>query len=169
RAVLRRKQVRCSYHPQCVRPSRRSRLDASLWINRANALPIASARALRARAYRTASCSGWTLMFPAVVGFMVISLRLTCGWCILVRTASNGKNSRIVCKMGMDETSARSQPRLPSLDLLKGFEAAARLLSFTKAGAELYLSQSAVSRQIQELEEQLGVRLFQRRHRSLTL
>src|SRR5262249_57752153 len=95
-------------------------------------------------------------MFPAVVGFMVISLRLTCGWCILVRTASNGKNSRIGCKMGMDETSARSQPRLPSLDLLKGFEAAARLLSFTKAGAELYLSQSAVSRQIQELEEQLG-------------
>ena len=71
--------------------------------------------------------------------------------------------------MGMQEQAPRSQPRLPSLDLLKGFEAAARLLSFTKAGAELYLSQSAVSRQIQELEEQLGVRLFQRRHRSLTL
>lgn len=71
--------------------------------------------------------------------------------------------------MGMDEASTRSQPRLPSLDLLKGFEAAARLLSFTKAGSELYLSQSAVSRQIQELEEQLGVRLFQRKHRSLTL
>jgi DNA-binding transcriptional LysR family regulator len=52
---------------------------------------------------------------------------------------------------------------------LKGFEAAARLLSFTKAGEELFLSQSAVSRQIQELEEQLGVRLFQRRHRSLAL
>ena len=61
------------------------------------------------------------------------------------------------------------QPRLPSLDLLKGFEAAARLLSFTRAGAELYLSQSAVSRQIQELEEQLGVRLFERRHRALEL
>ena len=61
------------------------------------------------------------------------------------------------------------QPRLPSLDLLKGFEAAARLLSFTKAGEELYLSQSAVSRQIQELEEQLGVALFQRKHRALAL
>ena len=61
------------------------------------------------------------------------------------------------------------QPRLPSLDLLKGFEAAARLLSFTKAGEELYLSQSAVSRQIQELEDQLGVRLFERRHRALEL
>jgi DNA-binding transcriptional LysR family regulator len=63
----------------------------------------------------------------------------------------------------------RNQPRLPSLDLLKGFEAAARLLSFTKAGEELYLSQSAVSRQIQELEDQLGVRLFERRHRALAL
>jgi LysR family glycine cleavage system transcriptional activator len=61
------------------------------------------------------------------------------------------------------------QPRLPSLDLLRGFEAAARMLSFTKAGEELYLSQSAVSRQIQELEEQLGVRLFERRHRALEL
>jgi LysR family glycine cleavage system transcriptional activator len=61
------------------------------------------------------------------------------------------------------------QPRLPSLDLLKGFEAAARLLSFTKAGDELFLSQSAVSRQIQELEEQLGVPLFERRHRALEL
>ena len=64
---------------------------------------------------------------------------------------------------------ARPQPRLPSLDLLKGFEAAARLLSFTKAGEELHLSQSAVSRQVQELEEQLGARLFQRRHRALVL
>jgi DNA-binding transcriptional LysR family regulator len=54
------------------------------------------------------------------------------------------------------------RPRLPSLDLLKGFEAAARLLSFTKAGEELHLSQSTVSRQVQELEDQLGVRLFRR-------
>jgi LysR family glycine cleavage system transcriptional activator len=69
----------------------------------------------------------------------------------------------------MQKGNANSQPRLPSLDLLKGFEAAARLLSFTKAGEELYLSQSAVSRQIQELEEQLGVTLFQRRHRALAL
>jgi len=69
----------------------------------------------------------------------------------------------------MQNSHAKSQPRLPSLDLLKGFEAAARLLSFTKAGEELYLSQSAVSRQIQELEDQLGVRLFERRHRALEL
>jgi LysR family transcriptional regulator, glycine cleavage system transcriptional activator len=62
-----------------------------------------------------------------------------------------------------------SLQRLPSLDLLKGFEAAARLLSFTKAGEELHLTQSAVSRQMKELEEQLGAALFQRRHRALAL
>jgi len=58
---------------------------------------------------------------------------------------------------------------MPSLDLLVGFEAAARHLSFTKAGAELHLTQSAVSRQIKELEDQLGVSLFHRRHRALAL
>ena len=63
----------------------------------------------------------------------------------------------------------RKTNALPGLDLLVGFEAAARHLSFTKAGAELYLTQSAVSRQIKELEEQLGVTLFQRRHRALSL
>jgi LysR family glycine cleavage system transcriptional activator len=55
------------------------------------------------------------------------------------------------------------------LDLLHTFEAAARLLSFTKAGKELFLSQSAVSRQIQQLEQSLGVPLYERRHRSLAL
>ena len=69
----------------------------------------------------------------------------------------------------MRKGNVNSQPRLPSLDLLKGFEAAARLLSFTRAGEELYLSQSAVSRQILELEGQLGVALFQLNHRALAL
>src|SRR3954447_13589817 len=63
----------------------------------------------------------------------------------------------------------RNRNVMPSLDLLAGFEAAARHLSFTKAGEELYLTQSAVSRQIKDLEEQLGVELFHRRHRALTL
>jgi LysR family transcriptional regulator, glycine cleavage system transcriptional activator len=58
---------------------------------------------------------------------------------------------------------------MPSLDLLTGFEAAARHLSFTKAAEELFLTQSAVSRQIKELEDQLGVPLFHRRHRALVL
>ena len=63
----------------------------------------------------------------------------------------------------------RNRNALPALDLLVGFEAAARHLSFTKAGEELYLTQSAVSRQIKDLEEQLGVPLFERRHRALAL
>jgi DNA-binding transcriptional LysR family regulator len=58
---------------------------------------------------------------------------------------------------------------LPPLDLLRGFESAARHLSFTKAAAELFLTQSAVSRQIQALEEFVGVALFERRHKSLAL
>jgi LysR family glycine cleavage system transcriptional activator len=63
----------------------------------------------------------------------------------------------------------RKRNALPPLDLLVGFESAARHLSFTKAGEELYLTQSAVSRQIKDLEDQLGVALFQRRHRALVL
>src|SRR5258707_2332346 len=59
--------------------------------------------------------------------------------------------------------------RLPSLDLLKGFDAAARHLSFTRAAQDLFLTQSALSRQIQALEEQLGAPLFERRHRELRL
>jgi LysR family glycine cleavage system transcriptional activator len=58
---------------------------------------------------------------------------------------------------------------LPSLDLLKGFEAAARHMSFTKAAAELFVTQSAISRQVKALEDQLGVPLFRRRHRELLL
>src|SRR5688572_30149072 len=58
---------------------------------------------------------------------------------------------------------------LPPLDLLRGFESAARHLSFTRAGAELFLTQSAVSRQILALEEFVGVPLFERRHKSLVL
>jgi len=62
------------------------------------------------------------------------------------------------------------RPRdLPSLDLMKGFEAAARNLSFTKAAAELFVTQSAISRQVKTLEDQLGVALFRRRHRELRL
>ena len=60
-------------------------------------------------------------------------------------------------------------PLLPPLDRLEVFEAAARNLSFTRAAAELHLTQSAVSRSIQFLEERLGFALFERRHRALLL
>jgi len=59
--------------------------------------------------------------------------------------------------------------QLPPLELLLAFEAAARHLSFTKAAGELFLTQSAVSRQIQALEQSLGGRLFERRTRALLL
>lgn len=59
--------------------------------------------------------------------------------------------------------------QLPPLDLIQGFEVAARTLSFTKAAEELALTQSAVSRQIRALEEHLGVALFERRTRALSL
>ncbi len=62
-----------------------------------------------------------------------------------------------------------SPTRLPPLNLLATFEAAARHLSFTKAGEECFVTQSAVSRQMKALEDQLGAALFTRRHRALAL
>src|ERR1700745_4360912 len=59
--------------------------------------------------------------------------------------------------------------RLPSLNGLRAFEAAARHLSFTLAAAELNVTQTAISHQIRRLEQELGVRLFIRQNRSLTL
>ena len=58
---------------------------------------------------------------------------------------------------------------LPSLDFLRGFEAAGRRLSFTLAAEELFLTQSALSRQIKALEVSLGIALFERGHRALAL
>lgn len=59
--------------------------------------------------------------------------------------------------------------RLPPLNALKAFEAAARHLSFAGAAEELHLTPSAISHQIKGLEEQLGVALFERRGRGVTL
>jgi DNA-binding transcriptional LysR family regulator len=58
---------------------------------------------------------------------------------------------------------------LPPLDALRGFVAAARRMSITAAAQDLCLTQSAVSRQIQALEERLGVQLFRRSNRSIML
>ncbi|WED21201.1 transcriptional regulator GcvA [Vibrio sp. JC009] len=59
--------------------------------------------------------------------------------------------------------------RLPPLNSLRVFEAAARQLSFTRAAEELFVTQAAVSHQIKALEEYLGIKLFRRRNRSLLL
>jgi LysR family glycine cleavage system transcriptional activator len=59
--------------------------------------------------------------------------------------------------------------RLPSLNGLRAFEAAARHLSFTQAASELNVTQTAISHQIRRLEEELGLRLFIRKNRALAL
>jgi LysR family glycine cleavage system transcriptional activator len=59
--------------------------------------------------------------------------------------------------------------RLPPLNALRAYEAAARHLSFTRASRELFVTQAAVSHQVKALEDHLGVRLFRRLNRSLLL
>src|SRR3984885_13529553 len=59
--------------------------------------------------------------------------------------------------------------RLPSLNGLRAFEAAARHLSFTVAASELNVTQTAISHQIRRLEEELGISLFIRQNRALAL
>jgi LysR family glycine cleavage system transcriptional activator len=59
--------------------------------------------------------------------------------------------------------------RLPPLNALRVFEAAARHLSFKEAAAELHITQAAVSHQVKSLEEYLGVQLFRRSARGVTL
>ncbi|MGO4893523.1 transcriptional regulator GcvA [Flavobacterium sp. W21_SRS_FM6] len=59
--------------------------------------------------------------------------------------------------------------RLPPLNSLKTFEAAARHLSFTRAADELFVTQAAVSHQVKALEEFLSMKLFLRRNRALLL
>jgi LysR family glycine cleavage system transcriptional activator len=59
--------------------------------------------------------------------------------------------------------------RLPPLNAVRAFEAAARHLSFTKAAEELNVTQAAVSHQVKALEERLQVPLFRRLNRGLVL
>lgn len=59
--------------------------------------------------------------------------------------------------------------RLPPLDALRAFEAAARHLSFTRAAEEIHVTQGAVSHRVRALEAELGVPLFRRLTRRLEL
>ncbi|NMO16978.1 transcriptional regulator GcvA [Pyxidicoccus fallax] len=59
--------------------------------------------------------------------------------------------------------------RIPPLGALRAFEAGARHLSFTRAAAELHVTQAAISHQVRQLEDWLGVALFERRGHALTL
>jgi len=59
--------------------------------------------------------------------------------------------------------------RLPSLNGLRAFEASARHLSFTLAASELNVTQTAISHQIKRLEDEIGIKLFVRKNRTLAL
>ena len=59
--------------------------------------------------------------------------------------------------------------RLPPLQSLRAFDAAARHLSFTKAAEELFVTQGAISQQVRQLEEYLGFKLFHRLPRQIYL
>lgn len=59
--------------------------------------------------------------------------------------------------------------RLPSLNAVRSFVAAARLQSFTAAAQELHVTQGAVSRMVQALEQELGLQLFNRNGRFIAL
>jgi LysR family transcriptional regulator, glycine cleavage system transcriptional activator len=59
--------------------------------------------------------------------------------------------------------------RLPQLNALKAFEAAARHISFTRAAEELSVTQGAVSHQVKALESELGVKLFNRERQRLII
>src|ERR1700740_3799787 len=59
--------------------------------------------------------------------------------------------------------------RLPPLNALKAFAAAARHESFTRAAEELFVPQGAVSHQVKALEEELGLKLFNRERQRLVI
>ena len=59
--------------------------------------------------------------------------------------------------------------RLPPLNALKAFEAAARHESFTRAAEELCVTQGAVSHQVKALEAELGLKLFNRERQRLVI
>src|SRR5687767_7733005 len=63
----------------------------------------------------------------------------------------------------------RKSDRLPPLNALRAFDAAARHLSFKRAALELHVTPGAVSHQVKQLEEYLGVPLFRRLTRALEL
>ena len=67
----------------------------------------------------------------------------------------------------MRKTDDVVRPRLPPLNAIKAFEAAARLGSFTRAAEELNVTHGAISRQIRLLEDWLGIRLFLRTSRNV--
>src|SRR2546423_2154271 len=76
----------------------------------------------------------------------------------------------IVSRPGPSFSHEPQMPRrLPALNALKAFEAAARHGSFTRAAEELFVTQGAVSHQVKALEAELGLKLFNRERQRLVI
>ncbi len=86
---------------------------------------------------------------------------------MMARHVSAEKRCFLARSFNFSHMSANS--RLPSLKLLLGFEAAARLGNYTRAADELCVSPSAISHQIGQLEQQIGQTLFRRKGRGVEL
>lgn len=83
---------------------------------------------------------------------------------------ARGRFSRqTILVRGTCEKIARMSPRLPPLNAVRAFAAAARHQSFSRAALELHVTHGAISRQIKALETYLGVDLFERKTRQVLL
>src|SRR5262245_48849748 len=87
--------------------------------------------------------------------------------CLGLPRLSRPRASARVC--GQRDPDLPRMDRLPPLNAIRAFEAAARHLSITLAADELHVTAGAVSRQIKGLEEVLGVQLLTRGHRQIAL
>lgn len=81
----------------------------------------------------------------------------------------SGELNALTCRMQKTHGGNVAKRRLPPLNPLRAFEAAARHMSFTKAAFELHVTQGAVSRQVKALEDYLGFELFERTPKGLEL
>jgi LysR family transcriptional regulator, glycine cleavage system transcriptional activator len=79
------------------------------------------------------------------------------------------RNKRVILSGRIRKPNSILTERLPSLNALRAFEAAARHLSFSKAAEELHVTPAAISQQIKSLESYLGAALFHRLNRALKL
>ena len=83
--------------------------------------------------------------------------------------ALTGRTFLIYCRRRTSFLDDGAMRKLPFLNGIRAFEAAARAESFAKAAGELNVTPAAVSRMVQLLEQRLGVPLFERKANRLTL
>src|SRR5579883_3511841 len=87
----------------------------------------------------------------------------------LMIAARTADDKRCFLSLRLTKTNPMLIRRLPALNALRAFEAAARHLSFSAAATELHVTPAAISHQIKALEDDLGVKLFRRLNREVQL